>query len=117
MRNQLNGQNIDNSRLQLMEIEEKTEARNITALARQAYNIVVTLSEKEDKPDDVIAFRLEASDEPLFEVIKQDERSRIRESAFTAEALLPDGPYFLWHEGDTEYRVNDLALAFAQNAQ
>jgi len=27
---------------------------------------------------------------------------------------LPEGPYNLWHEGETEYRVNDMEKAFAQ---
>ncbi|HZU00335.1 MAG TPA: hypothetical protein VFA10_11765, partial [Ktedonobacteraceae bacterium] len=51
---------------------------------------------------------------PLSHVIKAEKQSRILEEAVTAEALLPGGPYNLWHEGETEYRVNDLEKAFAQ---
>ena len=46
--------------------------------------------------------------------IKEDKRSRVQDTAITAEALLPDGPYDLWKEGETSRRVKDLAGAFAQ---
>ena len=38
----------------------------------------------------------------------------LQDTAITAEALLPGGPYSLWHEGETTRRVKDLAGAFAQ---
>jgi hypothetical protein len=65
--------------------------------------------------NEIIAFKVVLRDNaPLFNVIKADSQSRILEGAVTAEALLPEGPYNLWHEGETEYRVNDMEKAFAQ---
>ncbi len=70
----------------------------------------MTVSDK----DEVQAFKITVSDDPHFTTIKADKRSRIQDTAITAEALLPDGPYDLWKEGDTSRRVKDLAGAFAQ---
>jgi hypothetical protein len=77
---------------------------------RQAYCIVVTVSDK----NEVQAFRITAGDNPLFQTIKSDTRSRIQETAVTAEALLPGGPYELWKEGESSRRVKDLVGAFSQ---
>ena len=80
-------------------------------LVKQAYTIVVTVSDK----NEIIAFKVVLRDNTsLFNVIKADPQARILEGAVTAEALLPEGPYNLWHEGETEYRVNDMEKAFAQ---
>jgi hypothetical protein len=76
----------------------------------QAYCIVVTVAAK----GEVEAFRITASGEPVFETVKNDKRSRIQESAISPEALLPDGPYALWREGETSRRASDLTRAFAQ---
>lgn len=54
------------------------------------------------------------ADDAHFETIKRDSRSRVQDTAITAEALLPDGPYNLWKGGETSRRVKDLAGAFAQ---
>ena len=80
---------------------------------RQAYCIVVTVSDK----NDIGAFKVQVSDEPLFNTIKNDNRSRIQETAITAEAMLPGGPYDLWREDEDSRRVKDLACAFAQRPQ
>ena len=77
---------------------------------RQAYCIVVTVSDK----DDVQAFKISVADEAHFETIKKDPRSRVQDTAITADALLPSGPYNLWKGGETSRRVKDLAGAFAQ---
>src|SRR5258706_1304111 len=83
-------------------------------MVRQANCIVVTVSDK----NEVQAFKVVQSDDsPLFNIIKADKQARIKETAVTAEALLPSGPYDLWREGDTEHLVNDLASAFAHFAQ
>lgn len=75
------------------------------------YGIVVTVSEK----NEVQAFKLSVNPgEPLFQQIKADARSRIQESAISADALLPEGPYNLWRQGETSRRVKDLVGAFAQ---
>ena len=54
--------------------------------------MVVTVSES----DAIHAFRVVVGDEPLFTTIKADRRSRIQETAISAEAMLPGGPYDLW---------------------
>ncbi|MEW6032534.1 MAG: DUF499 domain-containing protein [Bacillota bacterium] len=82
----------------------------IPAAVQQAYCIVVTIG-RDGGPE---AFRVTVGDRPLFEVIKADERSRIRESAVDAGALLPGGPYDLWEEGETSRRMRDLVGSFAQ---
>jgi hypothetical protein len=38
----------------------------------------------------------------------------VQDTAISAEALMPDGPYNLWRNGETSRRVKDLAGAFAQ---
>ena len=56
---------------------------------------------------------------PLFTRIKEDKdkRARIQETAISAEALLPDGPYDLWREGEKSRRLKDLVGAFALSPQ
>lgn len=101
---------VDVARLQTLKINiDKARARVPDAI-RQAYCIVVTVSDK----DDAQAFKLTVTDDPHFETIKTDPRSRVKDTAITAEALLPDGPYNLWKGGETSRRVKDLAGAFAQ---
>lgn len=101
---------VDVARLQTLKINiDKAKARVPEAI-RQAYCIVVTVSDK----DEAQAFKLSISDEPHFETIKKHASSRVKDTAITAEALLPDGPYNLWKGGETSRRVKDLAGAFAQ---
>jgi hypothetical protein len=88
---------------------EKAKGRVPEAI-RQAYSTVVTVSEK----NDVQAFKITVSDDPHFTTIKGDKRARIQDTAITAEALLPDGPYDLWKEGETSRRITHLSGAFAQ---
>ncbi len=82
----------------------------IPDVIRQSYCIVVTVS----KDNEMEAFKLAIGDDPLFSQIKTDARARIQESAISAEALLPEGPYNLWRKGETSRRVKDLVYAFAQ---
>jgi len=108
---QLKGQEIDNNRKQLLEAEKKNEQVRANELVKQAYCIVVTVSDK----NEIQAFQVVLRDSnSLFNVIKADPQARILEGAVSAEALLPGGPYNLWHEGETEHRVNDMERAFAQ---
>ncbi len=101
---------VDVARLQTLKIHiDKARARVPEAI-HQAYCIVVTVSDK----DQVQAFKITVSDEAHFQTIKKDSRSRVQDTAITAEALLPDGPYNLWKDGETSRRVKDLAGAFAQ---
>jgi hypothetical protein len=102
--------NVDPARAQTLRINIDRAKGRIPEAIRQAYSIVVTVSEK----DEVQAFKITVTEEPHFNIIKSDKRSRIQETAVTAEALLPDGPYNLWRPGETSRRVKDLAGAFAQ---
>jgi hypothetical protein len=101
---------IDVARLQTLKLYIDKAKAKVPDAIRQAYCIVVTVSDK----DDVQAFKITVSDEAHFETIKNDKRSRVQDTAITAEALLPDGPYNLWKGGETSRRVKDLAGAFAQ---
>ncbi len=101
---------VDVARLQTLKINiDKAKARVPEAI-RQAYCIVVTVSDK----DEVQAFKITVGEDAHFDTIKNDSRSRVQDTAITAEALLPDGPYNLWKGGETSRRVKDLAGAFAQ---
>lgn len=101
---------VDVARLQTLKIHIDKARGRVPEAIRQAYCIVVTVSEK----DEAQAFKITVTDDPHFETIKGDSRSRVQDTAITAEALLPDGPYNLWKGGETSRRVKDLAGAFAQ---
>lgn len=101
---------VDEARLQTLKIYRDKAKKRVPDTIRQAYCIVVTVSEK----NEIHAFKLTVVDEPHFETIKRHERARVKDTAITAEALLPDGPYDLWRGEETSRRVNDLAGAFAQ---
>jgi hypothetical protein len=102
--------NVDPARAQTLQINIDKAKGRIPEAIKQAYCIVVTVSEK----DEVQAFKITINDESHFITIKGDKRSRVKDTAVTAEALLPDGPYNLWRAGETSRRVKDLAGAFAQ---
>jgi len=102
--------NVDPARVQTLQINIDKAKGRIPDAVRQAYCIIVTVSEK----NEVQAFKIAVGDEPHFNVVKSDKRSRIQDTPVTAEALLPDGPYNLWRPGETSRRVKDLASAFAQ---
>ncbi len=107
---QLKGQEVDPIRAETLAGEIERSKKKIPAAIQQAYCLVVTVSEK----NEVQAFKIAVNNEPLFNLIKKDSRSRIQETAVSAEALLPEGPYDLWREGETSRRVKDLVGAFAQ---
>jgi hypothetical protein len=102
--------NVDPARAQTLQINIEKARGRIPEAIRQAYCIVVTVSEK----DEAQAFKITIAEEPHFNVIKGHERSRVKDTPITAEALLPGGPYNLWRPGETSRRVKDLAGAFAQ---
>ncbi|HID77985.1 MAG TPA: hypothetical protein EYP56_18560 [Planctomycetaceae bacterium] len=64
----------------------------IPSAPREAYSTVVAVNEK----NQVHAFKIKVSADEHFVTIKEDTRSRIQDTAITAEALLPGGPYNLW---------------------
>ena len=103
---------IEGVRMASLRISLDKAKKAVPGAIRQAYCIVVTVG----SDNEVQAFKISVpeTDDPLFSLIKADKRSRIQDTAVTADALLPGGPYDLWHEGDTSRRVKDLVGAFAQ---
>jgi hypothetical protein len=103
---------IEGVRMASLRISLDKAKKAVPCAIRQAYCIVVTVG----SDNEVQAFKISVpeTDDPLFSLIKADKRSRIQDTAVTADALLPGGPYDLWHEGDTSRRVKDLVGAFAQ---
>ena len=110
VREQLKNQPVDPVREQMLVAETSASRRRVPDAIRQAYSIVVTVNEN----NEVHAFKLVVTEEPLFSIIKADKRARIQETAISSEAMLPDGPYDLWREGEQSRRVKDLVGAFAQ---
>lgn len=110
VRAELKGQELDPIRSQMLISYIDAARKAIPEAIRQAYCIVVTVSEK----NEIQAFKIVAGEEPLFPAIKADSRSRIQDTAVTAEALLPGGPYELWKKGEISRRVDNLVGAFAQ---
>lgn len=83
----------------------------IPGALRQAYTTVIAWSAR----GDIEAFKVTVEDKNLFEIIKADKRARIQETAISAEALLPGGPYELWRAGETSRWLKDLVGAFAEH--
>lgn len=110
VRSQLKGQDVDPVRLETLAASLEAAKKRIPEAIAQAYCIVVTVSEKNEAQ----AFKIAVTNEPLFTRVKNDQRSRVQDTAISADALLPEGPYNLWHAEDTSRRVKDLVGAFAQ---
>lgn len=102
--------NVDPARAQTLQINIDKSKGGIPDAIKQAYCIVVTVSDK----NDIQAFKITVTDEPQFNIIKADDRSRVKDTPVAADALLPDGPYNLWRPGEVSRRVKDLAGSFAQ---
>ena len=107
---QLKDQPIDPIREQMLATETETARRRIPEAIRQAYSVVVTVSES----NAIHAFKVVVTDEPLFTTIKADRRSRVQKTAISSEAMMPGGPYDLWRKDEPSRRVKDLVGAFAQ---
>ena len=90
-----------------------SSSKRIPGALQQVYCIVVTVNDK----DEIHAFKVQVGDEPLFTTIKNDKRSRIQDTAISADAILPGGPYDLWREDESSRRVKDLVGAFARFAK
>ena len=110
VRSQLKDQELDAIREGTLAVYLEEARKKVPESIQQAYSIVVTVSDK----NEIQGFKIAVSGEPLFQLIKNDSRSRIQETAVSAEALLPDGPYNLWRPGEKSRRVKDLVGAFAQ---
>ncbi len=111
VREQLKGQPLDPIREGMLADFIKDARDKIPGAIRQAYCMVVTLSAK----GVVEAFKVTVGTDPLFMTIKADKAARIQDSAVSADALLPDGPYDLW-KGETCRWVKDLVGAFAERS-
>ena len=110
LKKQEQGVSVDAARMQTLLLNIDKAKNRVPEAIRQAYSTVVTFSDK----NDLQAFKITVTDDAHFSTIKADKRARIQDTAISAEALLPGGPYDLWKEGDTSRRVKDLAGAFAQ---
>ena len=110
VQSQLAGHRVDAVQEERLRRRLQETRRLLPDAVRQAYQVVVTVNTN----NDVHAFRLAAGAGPLFAAIKNDERTRIKETALDAEALLPDGPYDLWREDEDARLVKDLAGAFSR---
>jgi hypothetical protein len=110
VRAQLKDQPLDPIREQMLIANLDASRKGIPGAIRQCYSMVVTVSAKGEAE----AFKVTVENEPLFNLVKRDERSRIQDTAVEAEALLPEAPYSLWGEGETSRRVKDLVEAFAR---
>ncbi len=104
------GQELDPIRHAMLQGYIDASNKRIPGTLEQAYCIVVTVNEK----DEVQAFKVQVGDDPLFQTIKNDKRSRIQDTAVSADAILPGGPYDLWREEEDARRVKDLVGAFAR---
>ncbi len=113
VRDQLKDQQIDAIRDRMLVNEMDRARRRIPDAIKQAYSIVVTVNEG----NEIHAFKVVVADEPLFTTIKADKRARIQETAISAEAMMPGGPYDLWRNDEQSRRVKDLVGAFAQFAK
>ena len=85
VREQLKDQPIDLVREQMLANETELASRHIPEAVKQAYSIVVTVSES----NDIHAFKIAVTEEPLFTIIKADKRARIQETAISSEAMMP----------------------------
>jgi hypothetical protein len=113
LKDQLKGQELDPIREATLSANISGARSKIAEAIQQAYCIVVTVSEK----NEIQAFKITPDGPSLFAKIKEDGRSRIQDTAISAEALLPDGPYNLWRAGETSRRLRDLVGAFALSPQ
>ena len=110
VRQQLKDQPIDPVREQMLANETELASKHIPEAIRQAYSIVVTVNES----NDIHAFKVAVTEDPLFTIIKADKRARIQETVISSEAMMPGGPYDLWGEEESIQRVKDLVGAFAR---
>lgn len=108
---QLKGQEVDPIRSETLLKSRDAARKAIPISIQQAYCIVVTVSDK----NEIQAFKISPAGSSLFATIKADAKSRIQETAISADAMLPGGPYDLWQSGDTERYVSDLVGSFSRN--
>jgi hypothetical protein len=111
VQHQLKGQDLDPLRQGTLATSLDSTKKKVPEAVLLMNGIVVTVSENNEAQ----AFKLTVNPaEPLFGQIKADTRSRVQDTAVSADALLPEGPFNLWRSGETSRRVKDLVGAFAQ---
>ena len=111
VRSQIGDQSRDTVREGMLAAWTEQARKRIPDAIRQAWSIVVTVNES----NAIHAFKAMIDAEPLFPTIKADRRARVQDTAVSAEAMLPGGPYDLWRADEPSRRVKDLAGAFAEN--
>ncbi len=111
VRRQLEGRTQEPVREGMLADWTKQARTRIPDAIRQAWTIVVTVNDS----NEVQAFKATVGTEPLFPTVKADRRTRIQDTAISAEAMLPGGPYDLWRTDEPSRRVKDLVGAFAEN--
>ena len=111
VRSQLENQARDPVRKGMLDAWTEKARKRVPDAIRQAWAIIVTV----DENNDIQAFKVTIGVESLFATVKADRRSRIQETAISADAMLPGGPYDLWRADERSRRVKDLAGAFAEN--
>ena len=111
VRRQLDGQTQDLVREGMLAAWTKQAHKRVPDAIRQAWSVVITVNQH----NDIHAFKVTMGGEPLFPTVKADWRARIQDTAISAEAMLPGGPYDLWRADELSRRVKDLAGAFAEN--
>ena len=73
---------LDAQRMQRLTVELEKSKKLLPDAIRQAWCMIVTVSET----DDIQVFKLNITDEPLFTILKNDSRSRLQETKITAES-------------------------------
>ena len=111
VRSQLQHQTQDVHREGMLAAWTEQSRNRIPDAIRQAWSIIIAVNEL----NDIQAFKVTVGNDPLFSTIKGDRRSRIQDTAISAEAMLPGGPYDLWREDEPSRRVKNLIGAFAEN--
>ena len=111
VRSQIGDQSRDTVREGMLAAWTEQARKRIPDAIRQAWSIVVTVNES----NAIHAFKATIGAEALFPTIKADRRARVQDTAISAEAMLPGGPYDLWRADEPSRRVKDLAGAFAES--
>ncbi|MGH7707846.1 MAG: hypothetical protein ACREM6_07965 [Vulcanimicrobiaceae bacterium] len=112
VRTALRGQEGDQQRRTLLDEYASRAQTAVSDAIRQAYTLAVAVSNK----NVVTAYKLTVSNEPLFNVIKAAKQIGLTDKPVNAQALLPGGPYNLWHEGEHERPLNWIVGSFAEFA-
>ena len=109
----LSGKPVDPVRSSKLDSEVTGSKKDISSAIRQTYCIVVTRG----VDDAVHAFKVTVdTNKPLFQTIKEDQKSRITDLPLTPDAILPGSTsgFDLWREDEERRRVKTLVGAFAE---